>query len=360
MHVAGIAIFKGGEILLVHATNSSWHRGGLSIPKGHIDRKEHAFDAARREVEEETGLRIKKKMMGPIKAIPYGNGKMLYYYEVIINDYSDIGMKSHKIHKKKLQLDEIDWAGFIPIEEARKKIVKRQLPILDDYEDRYAMKIMLTYEGYKEYLNESKISTDIFYRKKDLQKVIDFIKKKWKILYIKDEIESLGKLEIEYHHSVRMGKIDIITDTGEDEIVPIVYKISLNFTDLFTYEKAKMKVKLKKTYGNRWNSFHNISGQLLRHWAPSPYEIIHFLKGSEDFLKTTVNGPSETDHRYSIINMVKKRNKNPILIRQFEKYWNLRIEKDASIYSLLKIDNLITSNMEKRWAHLGYDFGILD
>jgi 8-oxo-dGTP pyrophosphatase MutT (NUDIX family) len=34
-------------------------KGDLDIPKGHIERKENAFEAAHREIKEETGLEVR-------------------------------------------------------------------------------------------------------------------------------------------------------------------------------------------------------------------------------------------------------------------------------------------------------------
>ena len=48
----GVVVNKIGRVLLVNQRGSSW-----SLPKGHIEKGEDAITAARREIEEESGLR---------------------------------------------------------------------------------------------------------------------------------------------------------------------------------------------------------------------------------------------------------------------------------------------------------------
>src|SRR3954462_9804173 len=60
-----VGLGPGGEVLLVHRPKyDDW-----SFPKGKLDRGEHATSAAVREVEEETGLRI--RLGGPRNARRY-------------------------------------------------------------------------------------------------------------------------------------------------------------------------------------------------------------------------------------------------------------------------------------------------
>lgn len=49
---SGILVNNQGQIVLVLMDNEAW-----SFPKGHIDKNESVLDAAKREVEEETGVR---------------------------------------------------------------------------------------------------------------------------------------------------------------------------------------------------------------------------------------------------------------------------------------------------------------
>jgi len=121
---AGLVVLQDNKMLLVHPTNSRWV-SSYSIPKGHVDTGEDIIDAAIRETYEETGIKISRKeilsknpdfvdYVGP-------NGKLfkrVYYF---------IAKPTKPIKKKdiKLQLDEVDWAGFLNKKEAEKRISKR-------------------------------------------------------------------------------------------------------------------------------------------------------------------------------------------------------------------------------------------
>jgi len=48
----GVVINRNGEVLVVDQNGSSW-----SLPKGHIEEGETALDAAKREIEEESGIK---------------------------------------------------------------------------------------------------------------------------------------------------------------------------------------------------------------------------------------------------------------------------------------------------------------
>ena len=47
----GVVLNKNGEVLVVNQNSDSW-----SLPKGHIDPGEDALTAAKREIEEESGI----------------------------------------------------------------------------------------------------------------------------------------------------------------------------------------------------------------------------------------------------------------------------------------------------------------
>lgn len=134
--VAGVAIIWNGHILLVHPTGASWRHSALGIPKGHVEEGEEYIDAAVRELKEETGLEILPSLLNQdMQSVPIYKGekveKVLIYYELYIDDPKQIGMESTKINKNKLQLEEIDWAGFVPIRDAYPLIHRNQLIILD-------------------------------------------------------------------------------------------------------------------------------------------------------------------------------------------------------------------------------------
>lgn len=134
--LAGVAVVCGNAILLVHPTNASWQKNALGIPKGHVKEGEEIMNAAVREFNEETGLNITTDMLEPDpKTSPKYEGNkiksVMVYYTMYIKDPRQIGMNSYKIEKERLQLNEVDWAGFIPIMDAYSKIHKAQTIILD-------------------------------------------------------------------------------------------------------------------------------------------------------------------------------------------------------------------------------------
>jgi len=120
---AGLLIIHNNKMLLVHPTNAPWY-GTYSIPKGKLEKGETYIDAAIRETKEETGIKIKLNQINktPHK-IQYKNEKDKIYKELtyfLVNLNYDI-----KIDKNKLQLNEIDWAGFVDKDEAISRIFWR-------------------------------------------------------------------------------------------------------------------------------------------------------------------------------------------------------------------------------------------
>lgn len=127
---AGLVIVYQDKILLGHPTGSRWW-GSYSIPKGGIDKNESKLDAAIRETYEEVGINISKSKIDSTKYFYDMKSKRVYYYIVRINSLQEIGLTSEIITRSNLQLDEFDWAGFISLSEAKKRITKSQLSILD-------------------------------------------------------------------------------------------------------------------------------------------------------------------------------------------------------------------------------------
>jgi len=133
---AGLAIIYDNKILLAHTTSRGWY-GSYGIPKGGIDNGESKLDAAIRETKEEVGINIPKNLIDKtehtftVSTKKYGN-KIVYYYIVQISNLSQIGLKDLKVPKKQLQLEEIDWAGFLDYREATKRIMKSQAVLINN------------------------------------------------------------------------------------------------------------------------------------------------------------------------------------------------------------------------------------
>lgn len=135
---AGVAVVWQNQILLVHPTNASWRKPTLGIPKGGIEEGEEPLKAAIRELMEETGISAKVDQLDPeplVSNLYKEDGTIksqLIYFVMKIENLSDIGITTGtKVSQNSLQLEEIDWAGFIPIEDSYSKVHRSQLIILD-------------------------------------------------------------------------------------------------------------------------------------------------------------------------------------------------------------------------------------
>ena len=124
---AGLVIIYDNKILLEHPTGQTWW-GTYSIPKGEIEPNENHLEAAIRETEEELGIKIDKGLIDPFseKFIDYVNKsgevyKRVYYFVLYVKNFPE---------KFNLQLEEVDWAGFIGKEEAKKRMYFRFIHLL--------------------------------------------------------------------------------------------------------------------------------------------------------------------------------------------------------------------------------------
>lgn len=135
-----VIILKGEKVLLCHPSNSRWF-GTYSFPKGGIEEGETTLDAALRELKEETSVIVNKNQISNLKdpiVVYYENKKGVKYksitlYTVHINELSEIGLESEIIPKEKLQIEEIDWAGFIDKQEAELRIFYKTRSVLETF-----------------------------------------------------------------------------------------------------------------------------------------------------------------------------------------------------------------------------------
>jgi len=106
-----VVLGPGGTVLLVHRPRyDDW-----SFPKGKLDRGEHATTAAVREVEEETGLRIRLGVPLSSQRYPIKVGTKLVHYWIgrAVGD-GDVGD-----YEPNSEIDEVAW---FPIDKARRRL----------------------------------------------------------------------------------------------------------------------------------------------------------------------------------------------------------------------------------------------
>jgi predicted NUDIX family NTP pyrophosphohydrolase len=141
---AGLLLFRWRarqlEVLLVHPGGPLWVRkddGAWSIPKGLVGDGEEALAAARREVEEETGARAEGDFI-PLTPIRQSADKTVKAWAVE-NDFDPATLVSNTFEMewpprsgRRQTFPEVDRAGWFTIEEARRKILRGQLPLLDE------------------------------------------------------------------------------------------------------------------------------------------------------------------------------------------------------------------------------------
>jgi predicted NUDIX family NTP pyrophosphohydrolase len=121
---AGTLLYRSGkqgmEVLLVHPSGHYNRAAPWSIPKGVPDPGETLEDAARRETEEEAGIRPGKLV--PLGSIDYVKSrKRVHCFTGSAPEGSEARCASW----------EIDCAEFVPLAEARAKLHPDQVPFLD-------------------------------------------------------------------------------------------------------------------------------------------------------------------------------------------------------------------------------------
>lgn len=138
---SGLAIIRNGKVLLCHPTNSGWI-GTYSLPKGNNHKGESNLETAIRETEEEIGIKIPIEIVDKTEyAVKYNDKKgkcykTVYYYIVNLNKHNfEI---PEIIPKANLQIEEVDWAGFLSFEEAKKKFLWRFInePFLNELSEQ--------------------------------------------------------------------------------------------------------------------------------------------------------------------------------------------------------------------------------
>jgi predicted NUDIX family NTP pyrophosphohydrolase len=143
-HSAGLLMYRrsGGhlEVLLVHPGGPFWTKkdtGAWSIPKGEHDESEEAFAAATREFQEATGLVAHGPFL-PLAPVKQQGGKTVQAW-AFAGDCQPESLKSSTFSLewpprsgRRQEFPEVDRADWFSLEEARRKIVPGQVPLLDE------------------------------------------------------------------------------------------------------------------------------------------------------------------------------------------------------------------------------------
>lgn len=134
-----IVILNNKRILFCHPSNAKWY-GSYSFPKGGVNEGESDIDAAIREMREETSIEIGINQISNIDSpfiVDYATKKGQKYKKLIlytsyIDSLSDIGLDSLIVPVGNLQIEEIDWAGFLTRGEAKSRSFHRISHLLNE------------------------------------------------------------------------------------------------------------------------------------------------------------------------------------------------------------------------------------
>ena len=140
---AGLLLFRTisdeVEVLLVHPGGPFWAKkddGAWSIPKGEFEEGEEPLDAAKREFEEETGMRPCGEAIR-LEPVRQAGGKIVYAY-AMKGEFDPAALKSNTFSMewppktgRQHEFPEVDRAAWFMLDEAGRKILKSQAPLLE-------------------------------------------------------------------------------------------------------------------------------------------------------------------------------------------------------------------------------------
>ena len=141
---AGVLLWRRGpdgvEVLIGHMGGPFWARkddGAWSIPKGEHGPDEDPLAVARREFEEETGSPVPASDLVPLGAVRASGGKVLTAWAAegdldagtcVSNTFT---MEWPPRSGRQQEFPEVDRSAWFPVDVAREKLVKGQVPFLD-------------------------------------------------------------------------------------------------------------------------------------------------------------------------------------------------------------------------------------
>ena len=132
---AGILLIYDNKVLLCHPSNNYW-TNTFSPPKGHVEEGESSEEAAIRECYEETSIVVKREQLGKQFTVNYTNKdelyKVVHLFLVEINSLAEVSMDSEVVDKRDLQIEEVDWCGFMTKSEALKHLFWRFKSVIEE------------------------------------------------------------------------------------------------------------------------------------------------------------------------------------------------------------------------------------
>ena len=148
---AGVLLYRrrdrGIEVLIGHMGGPFWARkddAAWSVPKGEYDPGEEPFAVALREFAEELGSPVPAEDFLPLGEVLQSGGKVLTVWAAE-GDLDAAAARSNTFalewppRSGRLQeFPEIDRVAWVPVDEARTKLVRGQVPLLDRLLDALA------------------------------------------------------------------------------------------------------------------------------------------------------------------------------------------------------------------------------
>jgi predicted NUDIX family NTP pyrophosphohydrolase len=142
---AGILLYRraadGIEVFIGHMGGPFWARkdaGAWSIPKGEFQPGESAVDVARREFAEEIGVPAPDGTVEELGTFRYSSGKTVTVFAIEAPGFELAELVSNMFELewpprsgRTREFPEVDEARWVPLADAREKLVAGQVPALD-------------------------------------------------------------------------------------------------------------------------------------------------------------------------------------------------------------------------------------
>lgn len=141
---AGVLLYRrrdsGVEVLIGHMGGPFWARkddAAWSVPKGEYDPGEEPFDVARREFEEEVGTPVPADDFLALGEVRQSGGKVLTVWaaegdlDAAAAHSNTFALEWPPRSGRLQEFPEIDRAAWLSVDEARTKLVRGQVPLLD-------------------------------------------------------------------------------------------------------------------------------------------------------------------------------------------------------------------------------------